>query len=981
VSGAWCKTSNSCGVYYDGFLLDNYWYDTCTPCDDDCGSCTSPAQPATQLCASCESDASLSNGECIWDVQEELDGCFLDANCQSSCGSSQRCVEKDGPFQACYGVGNAGGWNKYTCEEVCYADSTCGGACGATASCKRAILNCVTGYQCSEPECTSGQYAMGGVCYSPAPPTPPAPLSCPTLLTSSSRRLLGDEQEEEEPAAASGGDGDMLPRPRSVRAAQRPVAGAAGEQPAGAGGVDEVMAEEDAIQAALLSGAPEPVPGESRLYYKRFRHHSTLTGELTVLDYQVQLQPGVVNVDTLLLSGAVSGVACSSASSADGDATTVMVSLPGGDGAAGMAAAFCDGCRVLLSPATAGACASLQHRIVAPATHDAAVVTFTAVPEADGDAFINSTAFTFFQGAPATWVRHVAARRVMRFARAVPEPTTSSIHGRALVDALDNDIVLPGLDVFSIQQKNIYCDSAAVVACTNCRLTGQVDVLVSVDPGSALSTTEATGTLSLTLQAIIRLRGGATTVRNEIGMRVPWCIPPACYGVSLWNVAYLQVGMKFGMHIVAETTVAASGDINLDASASLSLSMRADNGDSTPTFSVAVSNPDSTTNTRTPLLASAATSLGLKPIIQVGVWGGASFAFLGAQLSVYAEGAFTLYARFTGTYSSVMLASNALLVPANPVCASPHNLELSAALGIEDGYLSASVQGSVTVISTYNLGPFTATASFPDSSPFVVWATCINLTPPPPPSPRPSPPPPPLPPGQAAAPAPVAVPSLVALSLKLAGYTAATFNTAAQSSFRAGIASAAGVAASAVTISSFSDAAVRRTLLTTGLLVQFTVSYPSQATASSGASALNTAVSSGQLQNTLLASGLSQVTSLTATAPAFTAVEVATPAAPAADNSAAIGGVVGGGGGALIVGIVVTVLLCRRRKRRLAAAAAAPPASPHAGGEQAAPTKGKGEGEQQTGEFTVTATTTTVEQHVKVVEDPGAPMDVDNAAI
>ena len=175
-----CKTDNSCGNYWDGILWDDYFWDTCTACADICASCTSEAQPATQRCASCDSGATMTgNGVCTWTVTPNINGCYIDSNCQGACGATGQCVDKSGFFETCYGVGNAGGWNKYTCVPRPFSDKTCGGACAPTAGCKQSGGLLDSNWYCTEPSCGAGQYASGGECYAPAPPAPPGPTSCP----------------------------------------------------------------------------------------------------------------------------------------------------------------------------------------------------------------------------------------------------------------------------------------------------------------------------------------------------------------------------------------------------------------------------------------------------------------------------------------------------------------------------------------------------------------------------------------------------------------------------------------------------------------------------------------------------------------------------------------------------------------------------------------------------------------------------------
>lgn len=117
-------------------------------------------------------------------------------------------------------------------------------------------------------------------------------------------------------------------------------------------------------------------------------------------------------------------------------------------------------------------------------------------------------------------------------------------------------------------------------------------------------------------------------------------------------------------------------------------------------------------------------------------------------------------------------------------------------------------------------------------------------------------------------------------SLRLGGYTAATFIPAAQMAFIAGVAGVLNCSAAAVSITSITDASARRHLTagTGAVVVTFTVQAPTAASASALAGSLQTVTSNGAL-----------TTALQAALPQFTGVSVVSAtgaAAPGASSGA-----------------------------------------------------------------------------------------------
>lgn len=834
--------------------------------------------PQYQYCASCPSGASLSYGACYYTVTQNIGGCYISSGCQGACGASETCTDTSGLFESCRGVGNAAGWNKYSCVDTCYSTNTCGGDCAASAKCED-TATFSTCYQCTVPTCLPGQYAFAGMCFDNVPSAPPSPASCPSLITyNGTRRLLGTEDAD---PAVPRRTSRALPSRRDA-----PVDGDAAlttttttdyasttssDGVEAAAWMEAIMEEDAAIQEAFISGAPQRMRNNPRKLYRRFRHLSELTGELTVLDTSAILHANVVDLDALTGVSIAPSVECAR-DGAGGNTVVVTLSLIAGVNGAALAASLCVGCGVVAADACDGA--PLAHRVSSSGAQlDAAAgtITFVATPVTDAAALLNATSFTFFQGSPNAWAGHAGSPRVLRFDASVPEPTVSGLHGRRLLAGIDFPYTSGGIDVFNIASKNVYCDNAAIIACQNCKLTGSVNTLVTVDGFAGTALAQATGTLTLTLQAVLRLRGGASTTRKEITLGAPWCIPPVCYMLGFYSLGYAQAGLRFGTNFVSKTMQVASGDVNIAASAQLALNM-ATSSSSSPTYSLVLTQPGSSTSTRTPLTVSVDASLALKPVIQVGAWAESRGQTISFTLAAYGEASAELYVRVSGTYSETMLAANTALTSAASSCASPHNLELSAAIGIEQAKLTGYASG---VFLSYDLGSSIRSTTPYASTPYVVWAKCVVLAPPPPP---PLPPSPPAAPGYVA---PTARPTLIMLTVDVVGYTAATFtDPIVQSSFKQGIASTLGVVESAVTISSFYDASSRRrsllsiydaaalhmrqrSLLASSLKVIFAVNYPSQAAADAGASSLSDAVSNGQLINQLRSAGLVQLDNIT----------------------------------------------------------------------------------------------------------------------
>jgi hypothetical protein len=130
---------------------------------------------------------------------------------------------------------------------------------------------------------------------------------------------------------------------------------------------------------------------------------------------------------------------------------------------------------------------------------------------------------------------------------------------------------------------------------------------------------------------------------------------------------------------------------------------------------------------------------------------------------------------------------------------------------------------------------------------------------------------------------------VISSTLKLAGLTKATFTTALQTTFKTAVASSVGVPLTAVTIVSMTDTTTRRSLLTAGVDVAYTITVPTAAAASAVRTALtvNTASTSSPLMTSLTA--IPGVTGVTVTAAATTgaAAGPATSAAPRAATAAA----------------------------------------------------------------------------------------------
>ena len=109
-------------------------------------------------------------------------------------------------------------------------------------------------------------------------------------------------------------------------------------------------------------------------------------------------------------------------------------------------------------------------------------------------------------------------------------------------------------------------------------------------------------------------------------------------------------------------------------------------------------------------------------------------------------------------------------------------------------------------------------------------------------------------------------------SATLGGYTSASFDSAAQSGFAAGMATLLGVGPSAVSIDKVSDSS-RRHLLGTGVVVAFSVTTASAASASGLASSM-TSIRPAAFLQALQSSGLTACTGIAVSAPVVTAPTV-----------------------------------------------------------------------------------------------------------
>ena len=110
----------------------------------------------------------------------------------------------------------------------------------------------------------------------------------------------------------------------------------------------------------------------------------------------------------------------------------------------------------------------------------------------------------------------------------------------------------------------------------------------------------------------------------------------------------------------------------------------------------------------------------------------------------------------------------------------------------------------------------------------------------------------------------------VSATASLSGYTSATFDSGAQSSFTSAMASVLGVATSAVTVTGVADAAGRRRLAAGSVAVTFSV-VTSSSSAANGLASSITAISPASFVAALQSSGLTACTGVAVSAPAVSA--------------------------------------------------------------------------------------------------------------
>lgn len=195
----------------------------------------------------------------------------------------------------------------------------------------------------------------------------------------------------------------------------------------------------------------------------------------------------------------------------------------------------------------------------------------------------------------------------------------------------------------------MYCNSGAmVVACRTCRLRAQLSGLVTTDLDDPSSTvTRVTGSLGLEMQFRVRLLGGAVSAERSSNLTQAWCVYPACLYIPLWGLGNLQVGVRFGMELVAGAEFAGTGDIDVNVTG-YELQLAGDSGtgeNGRPSLSVSTrKNASSTVTHATPVTGQLGVSLGFKPLVQVGAWGNVSTCAFSCSL-LPASAAMAVYAQ------------------------------------------------------------------------------------------------------------------------------------------------------------------------------------------------------------------------------------------------------------------------------------------------------------------------------------------------
>ena len=548
-------------------------------------------------------------------------------------------------------------------------------------------------------------------------------------------------------------------------------------------------AAHDALLEAERSSRPALIDASTK-YYERAFSHDHASGALFVLDYAIQLQPHVVQLE--YDTPDVTSIACYSMPGVS--SVSLLMKLSTQNATDALLALIAPG-NLLLNESSVecdGVAQPVQFNITARGSpfrisdpdSGANVLNFTAISVSNYSAFVNNTAHTFFFGDPDEYNRHAEMNRTLKLQGGISSSTSSSStsdiqsysRGRGLGSTTETTSnTLYSATLFSLSNNHVYNSNGLSVVCNTCTFSGNLGIISTFLPSSQYAYVSTSGAITLRMALGITLTGGWQASEYSSTVVTPVCIPPLCFGVNLFGIAGFSVGAKVGVDSVQSYTTYSSTSFTLDVQTAVGLGIATtySYGQVSDSFTSDLTNPQTNTGSITSAQLSVDFLTGLRPKVQIGIWGAANIGLgtllsaAGGNVAIYGEGDMLGYIQYHAESQLVNYATSpAASYTGYPGCALPQDTRFLVSLGAKYRTLSFHVNaqtwaGCVAGFCAWTWNPsYSNSWNFGDTSPFTMWAACANLIPdgtmppppqlqppPSPPLPPPMPPSPPLPPG------------------------------------------------------------------------------------------------------------------------------------------------------------------------------------------------------------------------------------------
>jgi len=176
-------------------------------------------------------------------------------------------------------------------------------------------------------------------------------------------------------------------------------------------------------EIANLERAARPRRISENSFQRKFRHHSNVTGQLTVIDYGFVLQPDVVQLDDAV------DIVCAS------NTSTLLLSMPAG---ATTISLLRKG--AVLFGENTSQCVHAHHRVLARGVPfvspvgDLLLVNLTVEVEQNSSSYLNDTEVTFFHGPPEDFDALVASNQTIPRLRGLRRKKSARVYNGGLRD-------------------------------------------------------------------------------------------------------------------------------------------------------------------------------------------------------------------------------------------------------------------------------------------------------------------------------------------------------------------------------------------------------------------------------------------------------------------------------------------------------------------------------------------------------------------